>query len=74
MQLCHIESETLTYFLLECRILEIVRKPILSEFKKVFSDVAVEYPDAARYTLVQLSVDCNVVLQDCIYVQRLLLS
>ena len=31
----------------------------------MLSDVAVEYPDAARYTLVQLLVDCNVVLQDC---------
>ena len=63
--LCHVESETLTHFLLECRILETVRKPILTEFKKVFSDVIAEYPDAARYTLVQLLVDCNVVLQDC---------
>ena len=53
-QLCHVESETLSHFLLECRILETVRKPIRTEFKKVFSDVAAEYPDAARYTLVQL--------------------
>ena len=31
----------------------------------MFSGVSVEYQDAARYTLVQLLVDCNVVLQDC---------
>ena len=30
----------------------------------MFPDVLAEYPDAARYTLVQLLVVCNVVLQD----------
>ena len=31
-----------TFRWLECRILETVRKPILAEFKKVFSDVVAE--------------------------------
>ena len=38
-QLCYAESETLTHFLLKCRKLETVRKPILDKFNIVLKDI-----------------------------------
>ena len=38
-QLCYAESETLTHFLLKCRNLETVRKPILDKFNTVLKDI-----------------------------------
>ena len=63
-QLCYAESETLTHFLLKCRNLETVRKHIQDKFNTVLKDIITVFPDAAKYTLVQLLVDCGVILQE----------
>ena len=63
-QLCYAESETLTHFLLKCRNLETVRKHILDKFNTVLKDIITVFPDAAKYTVVQLLVDCGVILQE----------
>ena len=58
-------NQTLTDFLLKCKILETVRKPILDKFNTVLRGIITVFPDAANYTLVQLLVDCGVLLQNC---------
>ena len=60
-QLCYAESETLTHFLLKCRNLETVSKPVLDKFSTVLKDIITVFPDVAKYTMVQLLVDFGVI-------------
>lgn len=64
-QLCYAEDETIQHFLLQCETLETIRKHILDDIKQVISDIIRKYPDAGRYSLVQLLVDCSIVQLNC---------
>ena len=60
--LCHEDDESLQHFLIDCKSLEDIRQPIMSDFLHVPGDLHTRYSVAADYTLLQLLVDSNVVL------------
>ena len=71
--LCHEEDEILQRFLTDCKSLEdirqpiisdFLRQPIISDFLRVLGDLYTRYSVASDYTLLQLLVDSNIVLQD----------
>ena len=60
------ESEPLTRIQLKCRNqTETVRKAILDKLNALSTDIITVFLGAAKYTLVQLFVDCGAILQDC---------
>ena len=61
--LCHEEDEP-QHFLIDCKSLEDIRQPTISDFLRVLGDLNTRYSVAADYTLLQLLVDSNIVLQD----------
>ena len=63
-QLCQMDNETLKHFLLECRVLEYARKPVLKDFLQVCNSLVRGCPLVADLSLIQLIVDPSVILQD----------
>ena len=66
--MCYGESDTLTHFLLNAEIKKLIenRKPILDKLYTVLRDILIEFPDAVKHSLLQLLVDCSVILQNCL--------
>ncbi|MEW8548000.1 MAG: reverse transcriptase domain-containing protein [Candidatus Thiodiazotropha sp.] len=60
-QLCNSTDETLQHFVIDCKYLKSVRDPVLFDIKKLIKDLLEICPEAARYSLLQLIVDCGVV-------------
>ena len=63
-QLCQMDNETLKHFLLECKVLEYVRKPVLKDFLQVCNSLVRGCPLVADLSLIQLIVDPSVILKD----------
>ena len=61
--LCHEEYESLQHFLTDCKSLEDIRQPIMSDFLRVLGDLHTRCSVAAD-SLLRLLVDSNIVLQD----------
>ena len=62
-QLCKEDDETLQHFLLDCKTLEEARQPILIDFVRVLEELINKYPVSAEYTLIQLLIDSDIVIQ-----------
>ena len=62
-QLCNNDDETLQHFLTDCKSLEDARQPILIDFVHVLNDLIEKHPVSAEYTLVQLLIDSDIVIQ-----------
>ncbi|MCG7875776.1 MAG: reverse transcriptase domain-containing protein [Candidatus Thiodiazotropha endolucinida] len=63
-QLCRMDNETIQHFLLNCKELDTVRKPILNDFLNIRRELIVTYPLVADISIVQLLIDASVI-NDC---------